>query len=223
LRAIPTSELKVVPTRGGLHGEELARWDTDDGFVRATLALLGINGAVGEPLRCILPGHEPTPGSASLWRDTHDRVVYRDHHRADGYGSFTLAEIFAAYISGETRRIRGSEHAVWKRRLLARTGQIGLSNIPVAVQSVHPPKMAAAVLTGFTELVAVRRLTDPADMSFPFSYRFAARWCGLTVDQAKAGLRWLVTAKVLVVTGALAGRGGLSGAKLYALASEATV
>jgi hypothetical protein len=46
----------------------------------------------------------------------------------------------------------------------------------------------------------VRRLVSDREPP-PFTWKFAARWCGLTKDEAGAGITWLLGKRLLVVCG----------------------
>lgn len=73
---------------------------------------------IGKGFRCFLPQHEEAHPSASYWRSTDGRILYHDWHNRDGAEWLTLGEVYAALRTGQVRKLKPHESAVW----LARAG-----------------------------------------------------------------------------------------------------
>ncbi|MGB9868184.1 MAG: TOTE conflict system archaeo-eukaryotic primase domain-containing protein [Bacillota bacterium] len=73
---------------------------------------------VGKGFRCFLPQHEETHPSASFWRSSDGRILYHDWHSRDGAEWLSLGEVYAALRTGQVRKLKAHESAVW----LARAG-----------------------------------------------------------------------------------------------------
>ncbi len=205
---------------------DLRDWDRIEPFVLAAAALLGIHAPIGQKFRCVLPGHQEQHPSAALWCGDDGVIVYRDFHAAKytrsgetPRNSFTLAEAYAAKISGVAARLNGYTHRVWKLRLLVATGFIAPAHVAAqpAPPDLSPP--ARKVYTGFIDLLRVRKLSEP-EKPVPFSWRFSAAWCGISQRDAQNGMRELLSRGLLAQEGAIAGPFGKQMA-VFALGSLA--
>lgn len=183
--------------------DELAALDADEAIALACARVCGIDTAVGVHFPCVLPGHEPAPGSAVLWREpAHERVVYRDLRVASGHRSYSLAEVFAARHSGRTARVQGPVLARWKLLLLHRAGLI----TPQPVELPHLDQtddVIRQVLQGLRLLVGLRRLREPEDEPFAFSRRFARDWCQVSEADAYRAIRQLIADGILHQVGSI--------------------
>jgi len=126
---------KLVSATDGM----LRSLDKQDAFVLAVAHhLLGIPESVGigETFRCVLPGHEETKPSASLFRTNDGTVMYTDWHNVGEAGKrlqLTLTEVFRAQRTRRVAKIeRAPEHATWKLRMCMAIGN--LAPAPVAMR-----------------------------------------------------------------------------------------
>lgn len=190
-------ELPVAASTAPGTGNELAK--VESAVVRA-LPVLGIGATLGRAFGCVLPGHPDRRPSASLWRDPLTAVFkYRDWHCADGDEWWSLAEVFASRCAGRPVRLSGPSASRWYTRLWFEAGLITLTPPPMPRMPASASPAARRVTNGFALLLAVRALRDPAGEPAPFTRKFAAAWCGLTVAQAREGIAELVRQDVLRV------------------------
>jgi hypothetical protein len=155
---------------------------------------------VGRPFRRILPGHEERHASASVWRRDDGTYHYHDFHGRTRVEWFTLADVYAARVTGTVRPLRGPELATWKLRLLV---QAGLAvPAPVALPLLPPSAdiVARRVYEGFRLLLACKWLYAPGEPT-AFSWRFAAAWSGVSQRAAGAALHQLLRAGIIRTAG----------------------
>jgi Bifunctional DNA primase/polymerase, N-terminal len=196
-------------TRGGLEGSlpDFSRWDTDEAIVRRYCDLLSI--PFGKGFCCLLPGHEESHPSASLYREPLNRAyVYRCfHHRGaeTANGFLTLSSAYASWRSGQVRQLAGPEQAVWMIKLLRELGV--LKPIPVTPLQLPPglTRRAYAFYDAFLQRYAVG-----GGQPVRFTWAFAEFWCGLARSSEYTGLAF----KQLMSIGAIVrvgddGRSGL--------------
>jgi hypothetical protein len=182
---------------------DLEALDEDASIVLACARVCGISAGIGVNFVCVLPGHEPGSGGATLWREpAHRRIIYRDLH-GGGEASYTLAEVYACRHRGRTARIQGPVLARWKLKLLHAAGLI--EPLPVRLPRLgDTDDVLESVMAGLTELVELRRLRDPGEEGFTFSRRFAAEWCQVPEMEAYAAINRLIAEGVLVQVGVVA-------------------
>jgi hypothetical protein len=170
-------------------------------FVEAALRLFGVGGGgIGRSFCCVLPGHEERNPSASLWRDRSEAVVYRDWHRRSDRQCWQLSEVFAAIVSGDCCELNPPELSRWKLRLLHEAGYLQLARVPRPPLPAHAHRSMENAWEGFLLLLGCRWVNEPGEPT-PYTVRFAARWCGLSVGQASRAIRWLRTEGFLVEVG----------------------
>jgi hypothetical protein len=147
---------------------------------------------VGQGFRCILPGHEEAHPSASLYRDPKTgALMYRDWHERSDVEWYTLPDVRASLAHREAVRLRGPSVATWQLRLLVEARI--LEPCPVPAQPL-PPGVRPAVRTvyaGFRLLLGCKWWHTP-EAPAPFSWRFAAAWCGLGASHVGEARRWLL-------------------------------
>jgi len=139
---------------------------------------------------CVLADHEDRRPSAGLFR--HDSGAWR--YRCHGCGRhLSLARLGAAVMSGTadgSDAMPGPVAARWLARLWHEAGVR-----PVPMPTVAPPRgcspAARTLAAGFGLLSGLRAVEENDAGLIPFTARFAAAWCALDVDEAKAGLREL--------------------------------
>lgn len=193
-------DLRLQAKQTGDRLDDLRAWDRDERFVTPALVLLRIEAPLERKFRCVLPGHHEQRPSASLWKGDDGIVVYRDFHAAKYTGSgeellqsFTLTEVFAVQISGRVRRLRGFEHRIWKLRLLAATGCLAPYPIPAKPGPADLGTFARGLYAGFVELLGLRWVSAPGTPA-PYSWRFAAAWCGVPQHHVGEAMRELLGA-----------------------------
>jgi hypothetical protein len=191
----PPSSLQVTPSAASRSYDLLAA-ETHPDFLPAVGRVLGVPTAgVGVAFRCIL--HAERRPSAALWRRQDGTVHYQDFHTGR---TLTLAEVFAARVTGKVRLLRGPELAVWKLRLLVAAGLVTPAVVNAPPLPVGVPRAVQRVYRGFLELLACRWVYTPGAPA-PFTWRFAARWCRVNERTAAAALRDLLRRGILMKTG----------------------
>lgn len=184
--------IQMLASPGAL--EDLFR---DWSVVEQVCPVLQISGAArgrGCSFRCVLPGHSEQHPSAALWTDDSGRAVYGDFHLRSGAAWFPLPTVYAAQVSGQVRTtLDGHELAVWTVRLLAAGGVIVLPQVPLLTRLL-PPDAPATVRKAAEGFDLLRRCRAPHDGTAPapFSWRFAAAWCGISERLAGAAIRQLI-------------------------------
>lgn len=178
----------------------LAAWDRYEPYVRAVFALLEVTvgGLVpGARCLCVLPGHEESNCSASLWADRRGRVVYRCWHLNR---VFTLAEVFAARVSGRIQTLSGPRYSAWKLRLLIATGF--RQPAPVEVPPIpDAPRVVRRAYEGWCDLFACRWSREYGTPA-PFTKVFGAAWCGgMSESRFITARKWLLDRGVFVSAG----------------------
>jgi hypothetical protein len=161
-------------------------------LARACAAVLGVpTDRVGHAFLCVLPGHDEAHPSASLhWDPKTGAVQYRDWHARSGAEWYTLPDVRASLAYGQAVRLRGPSVATWQLRLLVEAGI--LEPYPVAARPL-PAEVRPAirlVYEGFLFLLACKWRHTP-QVPTPFSWRFAAAWCGVSERQVGEAMHWL--------------------------------
>jgi hypothetical protein len=181
---------------------------SDPEIVHAVSSVLGIPDVeIGRPFCCVIPGHQENRPSASLGRNSKDRIVYYDWHERDGLKVYTLPEVYFARTTGQVRKLRGPEFAVWALRLLADARVLepvhfDLCTLP---ESVGPS--VRKLYEGFRLLLSLKWTYDLLAPT-TFSWRFAAAWCGVSETEAGDGMRELLDLGVVRIVDRHRGRFG---------------
>jgi hypothetical protein len=118
--------------------------------------------------------------------------MYHDWHARNGVEWYTLPDVRASFACGQAIRLRGPSVATWQLRLLVEA--MILEPYPVPVRPL-PPEVRPAVrklYEGFQLLLACKWWHTP-DVPAPFSWRFAAAWCGLGASHVGKAMQWLLT------------------------------
>ncbi|MBO8183425.1 MAG: bifunctional DNA primase/polymerase [Archaeoglobus sp.] len=154
-------------------------------------------------IRCPLPGHTDRRPSAGLFRMRKDGVIaLKEFHEGEDF--WYLPELYASYILNKPTKlaewddegnvVKGhGETVVWWLRCLADLGYIKVPAIMAPELPPNAPESTKKLYEGFTYLLALRSIYNPKQIGAPFSYRFAAGWCGIgsltTVQKAFNYLR----------------------------------
>lgn len=190
-------------------GDALSAWFRDEATVLRMAATLGIEANGASAFRDVLPGCPDTNPSASLYRNDSGVWVYRSW-RLPEQQFFYLADVRASQAYKRITKLcrtdeRGHrrvtpEAAVWSLRLLVEAGLLRPVAVPHKPLSNTAPARAVKVYEGFLLLLGCKWLHTSGDAS-PFSWRFAAAWCGLTERNAADAMRWLLKHGYLTRTG----------------------
>lgn len=160
------------------------------------LAFLTIGGVrnvrLGQPFLCPLPGHEERHPSAAIWRMPDGAIRFCDFHRRSGRKWFVLSEVYASFKIGKVVTLKKGERAAWFLRGLVETGFLELPKLEFPELPVDARPIVRDVYEGFKLRMALGRLYDPdQDFTQPYSWRFAAKWCGWSERHTGTAITWL--------------------------------
>ncbi len=167
------------------------------------MELIGVRvEAIGKGFKCPLPGHDEKKPSAALYqRDGGGVIGFHDFHKMTGSQNekgnafVPVVEVYSAVKMGHYRKLGKGEKAIWWLRALHEAGFI--TELPPVERKDLPnnsPKPAKRIYEGFLYLLALRKLYSSEQEGTPFSFRFAAEWCGNggNIGGAQVGLNWLI-------------------------------
>jgi hypothetical protein len=181
---------------------ELAAYDSDDALVRAIAARLGIpNKRLGSKFCCILPGHQETHPSASLWKDRRGLWVYRCFHGRHVRSSFALAEVFASVVAGRVLTPNGPSLSRWKIRLLSEVGAVSLDRVEVPLLPAGASRTARKVREGFSLLLRATWWREPAGTPVTYALSFVRDWADVPPSSAQRAKGELIQAGVIKKVG----------------------
>jgi hypothetical protein len=153
----------------------------------------------GVEFHCVLPAHA-VDGVARVEVGP-TRVAYMcdcDDDRPAFERSMT--EVYSTRLAGP-RKLGRPEYLRWKVRLAVESGVLIAPIVKLPPLPENATDYAVRVYSGLRVFVAVRTLTDKPGEPFTFARAFVAEWCGLTREEANAGIKSLVRANVLVKVG----------------------
>ncbi|MBB4663173.1 bifunctional DNA primase/polymerase [Conexibacter arvalis] len=170
---------------------------SDEALTRSAMAVAAALRSMGRPdaldpagerqrdFACLLPGHDDAHPSATVFRSASGAFRYR----CRGCGAnLSLARLFATVTTGRhvaDDEMRGPTAARWLRRLWH---QAGFEPVTIAGRLPQGVSVTAMELAaGFRLLAALR----DDDETIPYTALFAAGWCNLDLEAAKAGLKEL--------------------------------
>ncbi len=111
-------------------------------------------------------------------------MIYRDHHRRDGRGSYRLTDVYAALKTSRVRVLGDGEQIVWGIRMLADFGLMELPELDV----LEPTDVTDGVLKVWRGIVLLARCRMAYDASqaqrLPLSWRFLASFCDVAENTA---------------------------------------
>jgi hypothetical protein len=159
----------------------------------ACARVLGIPTArVGAGFLCILPDHAETHPSASLhWDPKTGALMYRDWHARSGIEWHTLPDVRASLACGHAVRLRGPSVATWQLRLLVEAKILAPYPVPARPLPSNVRPTVRTVCAGFCFLLACK-WWHTLEAPTPFSWRFAAAWCGLGERHVGKAMYWLL-------------------------------
>ena len=174
-----------------LDKESLIEWYKQKQVAERFLKAFGIGKEVGQSFNCVLPGHEESNPSASVYKSDTGLYIYRDWHNKGGKEIFFLPEVYAAIHYKKVVELSKPEFTTWAIRLLVDLGLIS----PYPVNKKPLPKEAAPtvkkVYEGFRLLLGCKWLYSPGEPT-PFSWGFARAWCGVGRRQAGEAIKYLL-------------------------------
>ena len=214
-----TSDPTSVPTYGcptpgrnaALSGDALTNLDRDDGLARGLARLIEIS--EDEHTRSII-----TVGKVklvvTLWKDFDGMWkvrVLQGWPRKKGEKPrtvVTLAEFYAAYVTGTPRTLAGPEHVRFKLRMLVDLGRIDPAPVQLAALPSDAPPAAVEVWQAVQSLLAIRWLDEPPGSPFALSVPWFSKWSGLSESTAGRGKLWLAQNGYLLRAGDAPGQYG---------------
>jgi hypothetical protein len=198
----------------------LERPDIAAGFMH----LCGREGVqIGKAFCCVLPEHIDRHPSAALYKPPGKPFALHDFHATtQDMEWWPLPDVLAAVRTRQLRKLSSGERAVWLLRGLAELGRVTLPTIDAPSLPDDAPGPARKLYRGLRFLLAVRELYEPGQVErgCPFSWRFAAGWCGIgSAATVGKGMRWLFERGFLRVAapGSSIGQGGKRRAALIAI------
>ena len=170
----------------------------------AVAELLGIGSRFvtdsGQAFPCVLPGHEERHPSASLFRRDDGLFVYHDWHCKGDKEFYYLAEVYASQRGGRTVCLSRSELPTWQLRLLVDTGFAEPVAVDIRCLPEGTSRIVRTVYDGFVLLLGCRWLHTPG-LPTPYTWRFAARWCGVSERHAGEAISELEKLGIIRVAG----------------------
>lgn len=165
---------------------------------------------LGQLFNC--PIHKPDNKPSAALYIPHDEgfISMMDFHTEQ---LIPIPDLYAAYVKGKYEPLGRGERALWWIRCLVDYGYIDYPRILARPLPEEAPEAAKTLYKGFITLLGVRKLYNADQEETPFSYRFAAGWCGgLTIYRIEQGLAWLLKHGFIQKTGVTTSR-----TSLYAL------
>lgn len=193
----------VARDQRGRDGSVGAAVEEDRTAVRA--AALGVTGSLRDPFECLFSNCASAaslrPTGAGFWK-YRCSCVDRDRGLAETFGLLAYDAVGLLLREGAVRRLTTKECARWRDRLDWVAGLLPPERGPrsVKVPDGSPPS-AVRVARGIGLLVGLRDERWPDDEPFVFARDFARAYCGLTSDQARAGIDALRRAGVIEQVG----------------------
>lgn len=171
---------------------DLRRLFSDWEIVARLLPILEIplGTSIDRPFTCVLPGH--TGHTARLSRNRHGVIVYRDEELRLEMAVYTLADVFRIRCTGLPSKMWGPTLAAWNLRLLAEAGTLEPVHVDLPPLSKSSSRDTRKVYKGLMLLFGVRWRFETGIRPVPFSYRFAASWCGVSEHAASEAIKKLL-------------------------------
>jgi len=123
------------------------------------------------------------------------------HHTARGSERiYPLGAIRAFQAYGAVKPLNKPELATWSLRLLCEAGVLPPVSVHTTPLPSDAPEHVRSVYEGYGFLLGVKWLHTP-NVATPFSWRFAAAWCGVSERKVGEALQWLLARGYLRQTG----------------------
>jgi len=204
-----------IPTpRGSLHAvmgtppldgrRSLEELQADPDAARACVRVLGLGDSLGD-LRCPFHGDQAPSASLNAQGDGFYRLTCHSGScelggRPPRQKSLGLGELLASRVAGwKVVHLDGYEVALWNANVMAVAGQLGLPQLEVG-DEWDLSETRLRVLNGFHWHARIKRWLHGAEAHpTPWTRDFAARWCGVTPDEARNANEYLEAIGELVV------------------------
>jgi hypothetical protein len=176
--------------------------DANEVWARQVCDLLGIPFAPGKAFHS--PLREDRHASCSIVRGRDGGFRYHDFAEGKNY-YYGLPQVYGGWLldlGHPLPQLGPVEYRLWQSRASLHTGWAD-EPAPIAMPPLppHAPGAVPIVAEAFRQALRCHALYRGGVVPIPFSYSFAARWCGVTEAQAEAAVRWLVRGGLLVKTG----------------------
>lgn len=139
--------------------------------------------SIGSPFRCPMPGCNDTKPSAAFYlpdRSPDSIIVLNLFHECSGEKTnWSQPEVYAAHVTRKAWELTGPAKMTWWIRALVDLKYLDLPKVENYPLPAGAPESAHKLYDGFCLLVAVRILYKRDQGGTPFSWRFAAHWCGI--------------------------------------------
>ena len=184
-------DAQKIQQLGNFKKESLLEWYKQEQVAERFLEALGIDKEVGQSFSCVLPGHEESNPSASIYKSDTGLYIYRDWHNKGGKEIFFLPEVYAAIHYKKVVELGKPEFTTWAIRLLVDLGFISQYPIKKKPLPKDVKPTVKKVYEGFCLLLGCKWLYSPGEPT-PFSWRFARSWCGVGERQAGEAIKYLL-------------------------------
>jgi hypothetical protein len=208
LCGLPHGEELLAAIRDPVHCREVVEaYDRCTPWVAHVLPLLGLGGALDlttGTTRAFAPVSDDLPDGAraNLWQSHSGEWIYRLHDAGpETPDALCLAEVYAAAVSGKTRRLRSLTVLSWKVRLLAASGLLELPEVTFPPLPGRATPIQRHVYDGVVLLARVHAAIRPDEGGFPLVRHFLGDWCGVTEWSAFGVTQWLLRERVIVRVG----------------------
>jgi hypothetical protein len=196
LDSTPLLEKIDIPAK--IDKEAIKRLFSDWRVVRCVLDLLKLHHVrrLGQKFKCIL--HPEKNPSADIFQGKRDgEFLYADHHAEhhEGVGAkkgYTLTSVYYAKMTGMpvTTKLNGPSFITWGIRLLVDAGVLPAYPVKAPKLKGEFSHTEQVLYEGFQLLESVKWLYEIAPT--PFTWEFAATWCGLPKSQVEQGMPKLI-------------------------------
>ena len=197
--------IKFVDVPKELKSDYLKSFNKDEDYIQRCCELLGLPLLpIGKNFHCIFPSDtEDIHPSANFYRMSDGNIMYCSWRQNTENRYYSMAEVYASIMYGETKHLTGPEHAVWQIRLLVELGYIKPYNVP-NVRELPPTLInddnVVKLYEGFKYLLACKWLYEP-NKATAFSYRFASAWCGMGKRQVEIAFKKLLAFNIIECIG----------------------
>ncbi|HEY5869381.1 MAG TPA: hypothetical protein VI542_28105 [Candidatus Tectomicrobia bacterium] len=102
-----------------------------------------------------------------------------------------MVDVYTSQVGRVVMRLCGPEMVTWQLRLLVDAGVVAPYPVHARELPADAPMSVQKVYRGFIHLLACKWLYT-AQAPTPYSWRFAAAWCGMrSMKQIGAAMTWL--------------------------------
>ncbi|WP_158211776.1 bifunctional DNA primase/polymerase [Alkalihalobacterium alkalinitrilicum] len=217
LLATPPKKYPKIQTLGQFDSSKLTQWFSSEEVAQRFLDYMGIEREIGQGFKCIIPGHDDSKPSASIYKGDNGVFVYRDWHGGFNEQVLMLPEAYASIhykkvVTMNTRGELGEKHigkpefATWSIRMLVDLQMIDPYPVKAKILPNNEKETVKKVYEGFKLLLGCKWLYTPNEPT-PFSWRFARAWCGVSERKCGEAIRYLLAKGYIEIVGETSGRG----------------